>query len=441
MARYNRYPPTRRRPLEDTSSRLSRQEIDYVDSPALKYDPRDPADQAFIELGRRISGDPNMPAHEAYYLGTQRGKIGPTHQTAPPTDKWGWFVHGDQRFGDVSKTLEFGGEDYKNLGDTSYVKPPLKGPEGPFRQPRHALDQLEYEDQLLAAQKKANRLAADEFMNMSVMSPEESAIAQRTAGLTPTGIPNKELAVRGLADLPRGGRDRQRPPPYARDTPWTAEDLAHLDTVQMQREQQAVEQMMAQQDAQQFNSLMSSPADYAGINRMARSGPEHVAMGFSPDYLASSNPPVPVSKMDPKILKRVQNKQNYFGTVDAFAKAATPPPPQDPSIWSAYTKEGWQSGLTPMEGYGMGLAANFIPTHDQPRIYEGGGSWGGIGKGAATGYSIGGPYGAVAGAGIGLLGGFDTTSPPLKREITWSRGGSIPMPSTSSASYYQSLLG
>ena len=434
MARYNRYPPTRRRPLEDTSSRLSRQEIDYIDSPVLKFDPRDPADQAFIKLGRRISGDPNMPEHEAYYLGTQRGGIRPTHETAPPTGKMQWNPGG--KF----EPIEFGGEDYKNLGDTSYVKPPLKGPEGPFRQPPHALDQRAREDYLKRRNDAEYRLAklqteqaGEAALNMPVMSPEESAIAQRTAGLTPRGIPNKELAVRGLADLPRGGRDRQRPPPYARNTPWTAEDLAHLDTVKM-REQQAVEQMMAN---------WNDPYDFAGSKRMARSGPEHVAMGFSPDYFGASNP---LHKMDPKIVKRVQHKQDHHGPSLALSDNIVnkiAPKIEDPSVWSKYTKEGWKStAMSPEQLYGMGLASSFIPTHDQPRIYEGGGSLGGMAKGAATGYSMGlGPYGALAGAGLGLLGGFDTTSPPLKREITWSRGGSIPMPTTSSASYYQSLLG
>ena len=433
MARYNRYPPTRRRPLEDTSSRLSRQEIDAVNRMQFKFNPKDPANQAFIRLGRRITGDPNMPAEKAYYIGI-KGRQRPTHETAPPTDKWGWFVPGDQRFGDASKTLEFGGEDYSNLGDTS--PPPPKGPEGPFRQPRHALDQLEYEDQQLAALKKANRLAADEFMNMPVMSPEESAIAQRTAGLTPTGIPDKEMAVQSLGHLPRGGRDRQRPPPYARNTPWTVEDLAHLDTVQMQREQQAVEQMMANWNDP---SMMASPnlqLHQAG-QRMA--GDHHT----TPDYFAASNP---LHKMNPKIVKKVQAKHDHHSPSLALSDNIVnkiAPKIEDPSVWSAYTKEGWKStAMSPEQLYGMGLASSFIPTHDQPRIFEGGGSLGGMAKGAATGYSMGlGPYGALAGAGIGLLGGFDTTSPPLRREITWSRGGSIPMPTTSSASYYQSLLG
>ena len=110
-------------------------------------------------------------------------------------------------------------------------------------------------------------------------------------------------------------------------------------------------------------------------------------------------------------------------------------------IWSQYSKEGWKSGLAPMESYGLSLASSFIPTHDQPRLFSGGGSLGGIGKGAATGYSIAGPYGALAGAGIGLLGGFDTTSPPKVTETKWYRGAGIPMPSTPSSYYYNQLLG
>ena len=298
-----------------------------------------------------------------------------------------------------------------------------------FRQPRHALDQLEYEDQQLAAQKKANRLAADEFLNMPDLPPKPR-----------TDASNMMLAQKPQFRHPAGRDAGSRRAPFPPTRP--DQNLAHLDTVKMQREQQAVEQMMANWNDP---SMMASPnlqLHQAG-QRMARSGPEHVAMGFSPDYFGASNP---LHEMDPEIVKKVQAKQDHHGPSLALSETIVnniAPKIEDPSVWSAYTKEGWKStAMSPEQLYGMGLASSFIPTHDQPRIFEGGGSLGGMAKGAATGYSMGlGPYGALAGAGIGLLGGFDTTSPPLRREITWSRGGSIPMPSTPSSYYYQSLLG
>ena len=154
------------------------------------------------------------------------------------------------------------------------------------------------------------------------------------------------------------------------------------------------------------------------------------------------------SNLTPDVQKVVDQKSQYMATVDAMASNAksnalgdAAKTSNDVDIWSSYSKQGWKSGLTPMESYGVNLAASMIPTHDQQRVFDGGGSLGGIAKGGATGYAMGGPYGAVIGAGLGLLGGFDTTSPPLKNEVTYYRGSGIPFPQTSSSSYYQSLLG
>ena len=91
---------------------------------------------------------------------------------------------------------------------------------------------------------------------------------------------------------------------------------------------------------------------------------------------------------------------------------------------------GWQWGekpLTATEAYGVSIAANMIPTHDQPRLIKGGGSFGGVAKGAAMGSPYG-PSGTAIGGTLGLLGAFDTTSPPEQSRTVWSRGASPGFP-------------
>jgi len=91
---------------------------------------------------------------------------------------------------------------------------------------------------------------------------------------------------------------------------------------------------------------------------------------------------------------------------------------------------GWQWGekpLTATEAYGVSIAANMIPTHDQPRLIKGGGSFGGVAKGAAMGSPYG-PYGTAIGGALGLLGAFDTKSPPEQSRTVWSRGASPGFP-------------
>ena len=91
---------------------------------------------------------------------------------------------------------------------------------------------------------------------------------------------------------------------------------------------------------------------------------------------------------------------------------------------------GWQWGekpLTATEAYGVSIAGNMIPTHDQPRLIKGGGSFGGVAKGAAMGSPYG-PYGTAIGGALGLLGAVDTKSPPEQRRTVWSRGASPGFP-------------
>ena len=112
-----------------------------------------------------------------------------------------------------------------------------------------------------------------------------------------------------------------------------------------------------------------------------------------------------------------------------------------PGFYDWITDKGsWDPGLTTTEAYGMNIAASLIPTHDQTRVFEGGGSLPGIGKGALIGGSVGSWPGAIIGGTLGLLGAFDTTSPPERSMTTWSRGASPGFPNQPTASYFQGLI-
>ena len=112
-----------------------------------------------------------------------------------------------------------------------------------------------------------------------------------------------------------------------------------------------------------------------------------------------------------------------------------------PGFYDWITDKGsWDPELTTTEAYGMNIAASLIPTHDQTRVFEGGGSLPGIGKGALIGGSVGAWPGAIIGGTLGLLGAFDTTSPPERSETTWSRGASPGFPNVPTASYFQGLI-
>ena len=112
-----------------------------------------------------------------------------------------------------------------------------------------------------------------------------------------------------------------------------------------------------------------------------------------------------------------------------------------PGFYDWITDKGsWDPGLTSTEAYGMNIAASLIPTHDQTRVFEGGGSLPGIGKGALIGGSVGSWPGAIIGGTLGLLGAFDTTSPPERSVTTWQRGQSPGFPNVPTASYFQGLI-
>ena len=112
-----------------------------------------------------------------------------------------------------------------------------------------------------------------------------------------------------------------------------------------------------------------------------------------------------------------------------------------PGFYDWITDKGsWDPGLTSTEAYGMNIAASLIPTHDQTRVFEGGGSLPGIGKGALIGGSMGSWPGAAIGGVLGLLGAFDTTSPPERSVTTWQRGQSPGFPNVPTASYFQGLI-
>ena len=112
-----------------------------------------------------------------------------------------------------------------------------------------------------------------------------------------------------------------------------------------------------------------------------------------------------------------------------------------PGFYDWITDKGsWDPGLTTTEAYGMNIAASLIPTHDQTRVFEGGGSLPGIGKGALIGGSVGSWPGAIIGGTLGLLGAFDTTSPPERSVTTWQRGQSPGFPNVPTASYFQGLI-
>ena len=309
-----------------------------------------------------------------------------------------------------------------------------------------------------AANKQLDQQAladAQPFMNMPDMTQTESNIANYM-NMSRAGVRRPQKPV---GDRTRGNLERMKMQ--------RAQEQAALDArIADVTEKAAVERMMNPLYTSQAPSYVrpefKSPNYAQGLyNSQAPSfvsprSPDYKQDFYTsqpPSFVRPEAPPQPDAmqmreSLDPNMTKVLDQKSSYMAGVDALASnmaqntlSTAGQQGNATDIWSQYSKEGWKSGLAPMESYGLSLASSFIPTHDQPRIFKGGGSLGGIGKGAATGYSIAGPYGALAGAGIGLLGGFDTTSPPEVTETKWYRGSGISMPSTPSSYYYNTLLG
>ena len=370
---------------------------------------------AFVRLGRQIAGDPMLEPERAAALGRSR---------------YGGFTGAPIRTNRKSSSPLAAPQPRPNT-----VDPPLQ-----------AAVNKQLDQQALAD--------AQPFLNMPDMTQTESNIANNM-NMSRAGVrgPRKPVGDRTRGNLERMKMQR-------------AQEQAALDArIADVTEKAAVERMM---NPSQYNALSSArmPMSPQGPSYARRSYDYNQPMNYGQPPVPQDNPmamyaqnpvmaapPQPDAmqmreSLDPNMTKVLDQKSSYMAGVDALASnmaqntlSTAGQQGNATDIWSQYSKEGWKSGLAPMESYGLSLASSFIPTHDQPRLFKGGGSLGGIGKGAATGYSIAGPYGALAGAGIGLLGGFDTTSPPEVTETKWYRGSGISMPSTPSSYYYNTLLG